>query len=360
MSRHLKDYIHSAYTAVDLLSDSPRSKVEIVKRPQGPLAVRKTIYCSDTVYPLLKDLRHSGLTHIFDLAVTVNETIVIEEYISGETLQHKIDNGEHFPVVLVHNWLSQLADILICIHTNNIIHRDIKPSNILISSDGVLKLIDFDSSRTFTKDQTNDTMYFGTKGYAAPEQYGFAQTDARTDIYSFGVLCNQLLTGQLTGGIIDDSRLQAIVARCTQIDPQNRYPDALHLLQDLNPQTSYSSTASQVTASPGIARRLKADFTAHRFWRFLIFAFIFLLFGSAGLTDRNYEPCSPLFISFAYLWISLPPILYIFDNFLLRSVPVIPGFKKGDHPLLYAVTYLLIWFFVMVFLVIIIVLIAEK
>lgn len=67
----------------------------------------------------------------------------------------------------------------------------------MISADGVLKLIDFDVSRVYQNNRQLDTHILGTKGYASPEQFGFEQTDARSDIYSIGVLLNVLTTGDM-------------------------------------------------------------------------------------------------------------------------------------------------------------------
>ncbi len=76
------------------------------------------------------------------------------------------------------------------------IHRDIKPQNIIMDKTGRIKLIDFGISRVFQESAKNDTVYFGTKEFSPPEQYGFSQTDNRSDIFSFGVVLCWLLTGE--------------------------------------------------------------------------------------------------------------------------------------------------------------------
>ena len=91
---------------------------------------------------------------------------------------------------------AKLAEILIYLHSRTppVIHRDIKPENVIITEEKEPVLIDFDIARTFKTAEETDTVFFGTKGYAPPEQYGFAQTDCRSDIYAFGVLLRFLLT----------------------------------------------------------------------------------------------------------------------------------------------------------------------
>ena len=111
--------------------------------------------------------------------------------------------------------------------TPPVIHRDIKPENVIITEEKEPVLIDFDIARTFKTAEETDTVFFGTKGYAPPEQYGFAQTDCRSDIYAFGVLLRFLLTDSVR----ENSKirlyrpLKKIIDRCTAFAPENRYSD---------------------------------------------------------------------------------------------------------------------------------------
>ena len=91
-----------------------------------------------------------------------------------------------------------LAKAMKALHTSDpvIIHRDIKPKNIIVRDDGSVALIDLGISRVYKKEANSDTIFRGTEGFAPPEQYGFMQTDIRSDIYSFGVVLSWLLTGK--------------------------------------------------------------------------------------------------------------------------------------------------------------------
>ena len=122
------------------------------------------------------------------------------------------------------NIMVQLCSALEAIHKLGIVHRDVKPSNILLCGDGKIKLIDFEAARIFKDDSDNDTCYLGTRGYAPPEQYGFAQTDFRADIYAAGQTMKALF-----GELSEKPRYKRIIAHCTELDPDKRYKNAAEL-----------------------------------------------------------------------------------------------------------------------------------
>lgn len=145
------------------------------------------------------ELNHPNIPKIYEIFQNEDDGIIIEEFISGETLESKLENG-FLPEEKVIKYSVQILNALQEIHQRNIIHRDITPSNILISSDDVIKLIDFGISRNWKENQKKDTNILGTVGYASPEQFGFQQTDITTDFYALGVLINVMLTETAHGG----------------------------------------------------------------------------------------------------------------------------------------------------------------
>jgi serine/threonine-protein kinase len=142
-----------------------------------------------------------------------------------------------------------------------VIFRDLKPANVMLTPEGQLKLIDFGIARLFKPGQSHDTQAFGTMGYSAPEQYGRGQTDARSDVYSLGVMLHQLLTGfdpaaapfrlppanQVNSAIPAD--VAAALARATNNDPEQRFASVAELDQAL----LGSSDLVQRTAPPQLA-----------------------------------------------------------------------------------------------------------
>lgn len=177
------------------------------------MAVEKHLWGDFRIYEQLQALPHSYLPKLYAVSYTEDETIVWEEYITGKSL-------EQIPATekQVTKWLFELCDVLRFLHQHHILHRDIKPSNLLLGSDGHIRLIDFDTAREEKEQAEMDTRLLGTRGYAPPEQYGFAQTDERADIYALGVTAKELL-----GKAAKKRRWKHILKKCTALEPKKRY-----------------------------------------------------------------------------------------------------------------------------------------
>ena len=165
---------------------------------------------------------------------------VLREYVEGETLE-ELAKHTHFSEEDVIRTGMQLCDELKILHslTPPVIHRDIKPQNVIIRPDGCAVLIDFGISRVITdRDTDMDTVPFGTQGFAPPEQYGFAQTDARSDLYSLGILLSWMLTGKAAPPEDTDTPLKKALVRCTAFDPRERYESAAQFKKALGQKQS--------------------------------------------------------------------------------------------------------------------------
>lgn len=154
---------------------------------------------------LLSALTHARLPHIHDHFTDPDHWYLVMDFIDGETLEHYLRDVASptsqatiraLPLDEVFDIGLQLCDVLAYLHTNQppIIFRDLKPANIMRVPGGKLSLIDFGIARHFKPGQLKDTIPFGSPGYAAPEQYGRAQTTPRADIYSLGALLYHLLS----------------------------------------------------------------------------------------------------------------------------------------------------------------------
>ena len=195
---------------------------------------------------LLKKLDHPALPILFDILEQDGKLYMISDYIDGVALDKKLETEGKIAEEIVIDWAIQLCKALDYLHTfepNPIIYRDMKPSNIILSGSGVLKLIDFGIAREYKPESDTDTVYIGTRGYAAPEQYGAGQTNAASDIYSLGVTLHQLLTGKNPleqpfelkpirhYDQMLSAEMEAIVCKCTSTNCQDRYESAAKLLK---------------------------------------------------------------------------------------------------------------------------------
>jgi serine/threonine protein kinase len=148
---------------------------------------------------MLAGLTHPNLPSIYDYFTENGHWYLVMSYIEGETLEAYINRsvGGKLPVEKVLMIGSQLASVLSYLHKRNppIIFRDLKPANIMRIPEGQIYLIDFGIARHFKVGQSKDTIALGSPGYAAPEQYGRAQSTPQTDVYSLGATLHHMLTG---------------------------------------------------------------------------------------------------------------------------------------------------------------------
>lgn len=196
---------------------------------------------------LMKRLDHPALPRIVDIIDNGTTIYVVMDYIEGESLDKILQEYGANSEEVVIEWAKQLCDALGYLHSQKppIIYRDMKPANIMLKPEGNIKLIDFGIAREYKEQNLADTTVLGTKGYASPEHYGSRQTDARSDIFTLGMTLHHLLTGidprpddyiyasvrqwnpELSDGI------EAIIDKCTAIDPDNRYQNCSELMYDL-------------------------------------------------------------------------------------------------------------------------------
>jgi serine/threonine protein kinase len=145
----------------------------------------------------LARLNHPNLPKVYEQFSEQNRHYLVMDYIDGETLEDRLARiGQPLPESEVLGYAKQLCSVLEYLHSQHppIIFRDLKPGNIMVTRDNQIKLIDFGIARVFRSAKTHDTQILGTPGFAPPEQYGRAQTDARSDLYALGVTLYQLLT----------------------------------------------------------------------------------------------------------------------------------------------------------------------
>ncbi|MGN1318012.1 MAG: serine/threonine-protein kinase [Lachnospirales bacterium] len=226
--KNLADEFRKSFDNYEILCLIGTKTWQIKLKNYNKIAVLKKID-NVSVYEKLKELKIKGIPLIYDIFEKDGESYVIEEFINGNNLSSEIVSRGYFSKNEVKNIVIKLSNILFEIHKANIIHRDIKPSNIILTRDNNIYLIDFGIARSKNDSTISDTRHLGTEFYASPEQYGFAQTDKRSDIYSIGKLMIVLLKGKETTKDLKNIPYYNIISKCTEIDSAKRYSDVYKL-----------------------------------------------------------------------------------------------------------------------------------
>ncbi|MBR6999534.1 MAG: serine/threonine protein kinase [Lachnospiraceae bacterium] len=205
---------------------------------------------------LIKELDHNAIVRIVDIIDEPDKIFIIEDFIDGETLNSIVLREGAQPQEKVIEWAIQICSALEYLHTRKppIIYRDMKPANVMLKPEGNVKIIDFGIAREYKEQNTEDTKCLGTKGYAAPEQFGGkGQTDARTDVYCLGVTLYYLVTGKNPSEPPYEiypirhwnprlsSGLEAIILKCTRPNPNDRFQSCAELNYALQHYEEYTA-----------------------------------------------------------------------------------------------------------------------
>jgi serine/threonine protein kinase len=256
----------SVYKAADIQSGDRLVAIkEVSLLGLHPQAMIEATTAFQREVSLLSQLAHPNLPCFYEYFQTPGHWYLVMDFIEGETIeeyQSKASN-RHLLLSEVLDIGIQLCLVLDYLHAQQppIVFRDLKPANIMRTPTGQLYLIDFGIARYFKPGQAKDTVALGSLGYAAPEQYGKAQTTPRADIYSLGAVLHQLLTtsdpsdapfrflplrpkspqshsdpGSLTTSMVDVlvNKLEILIASMLDMDVNKRPPDVAYVKQELH------------------------------------------------------------------------------------------------------------------------------
>ena len=274
--------------------------------------IAKVISLEETdLYKKLMAINNPYIAKIYGFEVIDGQFCVIEEYILGSTLEEYVMENGSLDDEAVKDMVTQLCSGLSEIHKTGLVHRDINPTNVMIDGYGRVKIIDFGIIRQNKANKSKDTRVLGTQGYAAPEQFGFSQTNARADIYAVGVLINYLKTGCLPNEKKTNGYFKLIVEKCTQIDETNRYATVEELVEDLNGKT-FKNFLSLI---PGFRRGI--------WWHMLVASFYYLFITLAyAMILRLRTESYPIWIDatiYPLMFFVPVPLLTDFNNWTSKA-----------------------------------------
>ena len=214
------------YQEIAVWGEDVKTAMKLVRNEEGRTLLCKRIDSSLLpIYRRLINIEHENIVTVYGITKDEYGILAVMEYFPSKTLEEKMLENGIFSIRDMKSVILQIAKGVSTIHDLGIVHRDLSANNILIDKSGRVKITDFGIARMYDKDKNADTRILGTHGYAAPEQFGFIQTDRKADVYAIGVLMNVMLSGKMPNEKLykGDSKLMDIIQRCTSMKPSERY-----------------------------------------------------------------------------------------------------------------------------------------
>lgn len=227
----------SKHREIYLLTDK-KENLYILKKQSGKQISQ--LKQEQQIFEILNDIKDLAIPQYIDCWEEQGYCYLLRTYIEGHSLSDYFNHRLYLSDREVIHYMLAICDLISALHHQQppIIHRDIKPENFIIQKGtGTLYLIDFDTARVYTPDKSRDTMLVGTPAHAAPEQFGFSQSDVRTDIYALGKTLLYLTCGDTELTDLKSSSIakpfQKMIARCTDFTPDKRYSNINQLIRSL-------------------------------------------------------------------------------------------------------------------------------
>lgn len=257
----LEEYQLSTYQDYGPLQS--KEHVRLVRNHlNGKIFIKKEMPADKkAIFEFLKEYPQKNIPQVEAYFIQDDKLIVVEEYIEGKSLEQLLqertfDENECVEIII------QLCYALKPLHEANppIVCRDLKAENIMVTNQGDIKIVDFNIARVYVQGKRRDTVLMGTAEYAAPEQFGYFQTDNRTDIYALGVLLNYMLSGKFPVEKIVSGKLASIVEKCISINPNGRYQTVEELAEKLAEVMGIDPKQSVIAAGPPVIVKKKKSF----------------------------------------------------------------------------------------------------
>lgn len=223
--------IEKLFDCKNYLFRNSRHEKTVLENSSGAKLVRHVMFkpADIAVYKKLATISCPNLCRILEVSEYDEGYVIYEEYCDGMNIAEVMGSRDMSEYEAVET-ACRICVGLDALHSCGIIHRDIKPDNIIICNDNNVKIIDFDIAKIYKSNKTTDTSTLGTIGFAAPEQYGFSQSDVRSDLYSLSVLLNYMLTREHPSvKLCENKHLSKLLTKCLSINPTDRYSSAKEL-----------------------------------------------------------------------------------------------------------------------------------
>ena len=352
---NLSNRLTNSFYQIVATINEPHKVYLVQHRDSGRFYVKKTldIYSAD-VYKDLREHPIPGIPRIINIWEEDGQLIIIEEFISGVTLRDMIESTASLSLLQdgyeqalgqntveasvsrsgngclatgtrvnmdphdiltpdqLGHYMVSLCEILEHLHAHNppIIHRDLKPSNIIITSCDNVVLLDFNAARFYSglPGRESDTRLLGTKGYAAPEQYGFGESSPQTDLYSIGKILQECVDAfpkdrsaaeriaekqpSPPAKVTDPHVFDPVIRKCTQLSPSKRYSSAGALKNALLSCLGQSSRPD-ITGTV-VNPYLPPGFRTLNPWKMLIASAVYLLVFNVSLTMPDETASMPV------------------------------------------------------------------
>ncbi|MCM1048436.1 MAG: serine/threonine protein kinase [Clostridiales bacterium] len=346
---------NSYYNTIATINDE--HKIYLVQhRESGKIYIKKILdVYNPNIYEYLLQHHITGIPKLYNIYEENGQLILIEEFVSGISLQEMIDTRT-LTLDLIIRFMCELCNILENLHilVPPIIHRDIKPSNIIITPYNHVFLIDFNAAKYLTDTADHDTVLLGTKGYAAPEQYGFGFSTPRTDIYALGVLLKELSAALPVPTNIFDT----VIRKCTEMNPVDRMETVQELKNEIEKMQTCNSQKPQHSVSVICKNLVPPGFRTKTPWKMLIafpaYLFIFWLCLSMEIKGE------PVF----HLWLDRITVLFmmisiIFCCFNYCNIQRFAPLRTNKYKLIRCLGVLILNFTIIISLLIAVVLVES-
>ena len=291
----LEAYIYNNLRTVCEIT--PATRIALYEPEWKFYVVKKVSVEAAKIYAILKTLDSPVLPAILAIVPSEEGFEVVREYIAGDSLARVMEKEKTLPEERAVRLMEGVLDGLEVLHAAGLVHRDVNPNNIIVTTEGTAKLIDFGIMRAYTEPKSSDTAILGTPGYAAPEQFGFRQSDQRTDIYAAGVLLNVMLTGKLPKDAPASGRCGKIIRKCIEIDAGKRYQSVAEVraaLGSLPKKVTKEERVSTgldkvISAVPGLRSRRPWVAALAVVW--YLMALLMMVSVVAGVQEKSFEAC---------------------------------------------------------------------